>query len=76
MPEPSASQSVGYNRGGVIERGAVAMGAFSSSNAPGSSNAPAVPRAYAPLVEEWALVSDDDAEEEPEDINVNNEEEV
>ena len=60
MPEPSVAQSVGYGRGGVIERGAAAMGVSSSYSASSSSNAPAAPRAYAPLVEEWALISDED----------------
>ena len=56
VPEPSnltnkmtATLSVGYSRGGVIQRGAAAMGASSSS-----STAPAAPRAYQPLVEERA----------------------
>ena len=61
--------SVGYNRGGgVIQRGVAAVVPSSSSSA--TPAAPSVPRSYQPLVEEWALVTD----EESDDVNVNEEE--
>ena len=62
--------SVGYNRGGgVIQRGVTAV-VPSSSSSSATPAAPSVPRSYQPLVEEWALVTD----EESDDVNVNEEE--
>ena len=65
----AAPMSVGYNRGGgVIQRGVTAVVPSSSSSA--TPAAPSVPRSYRPLVEEWALVTD----EESDDVNANEEE--
>ena len=68
----SGTTSVGYNRGGgIIRRGVAALEPASSS----SGNDPPLPRSFLPLtedwdlplVDEWALVTDDE-----EDENINN----
>ena len=51
----SGAPTVGFNRGGVIQRGIAATSSTSSS-----SSDPQMPKSFGPLVKEWALVTDDE----------------
>ena len=51
----SGAPTVGFNRGGVIQRGIAATSSTSSS-----SSGPQMPKSFGPLVKEWALVTDDE----------------
>jgi hypothetical protein len=50
------------DRGGVIQRGIVATSSTSSS-----SSGPQMPKSFVPLVEEWALVTDDENKNDEEE---------
>eukprot|EP00435_Cladocopium_sp_Y103_P000232 s4628_g1.t1 len=85
VPLDETTETIGYAKGGIMERGRAAVGSVSSASSsppPWDWNPflqPSMPRSFEPLTEDWpsseiwSLVTDvEDAEEEEEDENVNN----
>eukprot|EP00435_Cladocopium_sp_Y103_P072090 s178_g39.t1 len=85
VPIDETTQSIGYAKGGIIERGRAAVesmsSASSSSPPPWDWNPflqPSVPKSFEPVTEDWpsseiwSLVTDVEDAEEEEDENANN----